>query len=81
MGVSLGVSLALLSACSGDGTSTGMEPDNGPGPMPLPPAPACTPASGGGGKTVSAPELLLTLKDRYEEAWLGSAAVADVNGD
>jgi len=25
--------------------------------------------------------LLLTLKDRYEEAWLGSAAVADLDGD
>jgi outer membrane protein assembly factor BamB len=30
---------------------------------------------------VAAPVLLLTLKDRYEEAWLGSAAVADLDGD
>jgi hypothetical protein len=31
--------------------------------------------------TVSAPRLLLTLKDRWEEAWLGSPAVADIDAD
>ncbi len=31
--------------------------------------------------TVEAPVLLLTLKDRWEEAWLGSPAVADIDND
>jgi len=44
-----------------------------------PPPATCTP--GGGSATVSAPTLLVTLKDRWEEAWLGSAAVADLDGD
>ena len=44
-----------------------------------PPAPTCEAA--GGGATVAAPELLVILKDRYEEAWLGSAAIADLDGD
>ena len=30
---------------------------------------------------VAAPVLLLTLKDRWEEAWLGSPAVADIDND
>ena len=30
---------------------------------------------------VQAPKLLLTLKDRGDEAWLGSPAVADLDGD
>lgn len=37
---------------------------------------------GRGGAAVAAePVLWLTLKDRWEEAWLGSAAVADLDGD
>lgn len=48
--------------------------------MPLPSTPSCTTAAGGGSAQVKTPTLLLTLKDRYEEAWLGSAAVADLNG-
>jgi outer membrane protein assembly factor BamB len=44
-----------------------------------PPPATCTPGSGSA--TVSAPTLLVTLKDRWEEAWLGSAAVADLDGD
>ena len=48
--------------------------------MPLPSTPSCTTAAGGGAAQVKTPTLLLTLKDRYEEAWLGSAAVADLNG-
>ncbi len=31
--------------------------------------------------TVEEPVLLLTLKDRWEEAWLGSPAVADIDND
>jgi hypothetical protein len=41
----------------------------------------CSAASGGGSSTVMAPVLVATLKDRYQEAWLGSPAVADLDGD
>ncbi|MCA9661041.1 MAG: hypothetical protein KC486_22050, partial [Myxococcales bacterium] len=41
--------------------------------------PACDPA--GGSDDVAAPELLLILADRWEEGWLGSPAVADLDGD
>lgn len=44
-----------------------------------PPPATCEPA--GGSDTVAAPELLVALADRYEEAWLGSPAVADLDGD
>src|SRR5690606_36112094 len=50
------------------------------GPLPIPP-PACSAAPGGGSTTVSAPSLVYTLADRWQEAWLGSPAVADLDGD
>jgi hypothetical protein len=50
------------------------------GPGTLPTAPTCQ-ASPSGTTTVAAPALLLTLKDRWEEAWLGSPAVADLDGN
>jgi hypothetical protein len=53
-----------------------MNPDGG---SQLPPIASCTPAAGGGSSMVSMPQLLLTLKDGYEEAWQGGAAVADLN--
>src|SRR5262245_26158697 len=68
--------MGLSAACSSDSSSG--NPDGGGAP--LPPAPSCMTAAGGSA-TVSAPELFWTLKDRYEEAWLGSAAVADLDGD
>lgn len=45
------------------------------------PKPSCEPASGGGSETVQAPELLATLYDSWHEGWLGSPAVADLDGD
>ena len=45
----------------------------------IPPPTSCP--SGGGPATAVEPTLMLTLKDRWEEAWLGSAAVADLDGD
>ncbi|MBL8634477.1 MAG: VCBS repeat-containing protein [Myxococcales bacterium] len=74
---------AIVSAagCTSESAQGNPLPDSGPGGMPLPQSPACAVASGGGKAQVSAPTLLLTLKDRYEEAWLGSAAVADLDGD
>ncbi len=44
------------------------------------PPPSCTPAKAGS-DVVAAPVLSLTLKDRWEEGWLGSPAVADLDGD
>lgn len=44
-----------------------------------PPPATCTPGSGS--DVVGEPTLLVTLKDRWEEAWLGSPAVADLDGD
>ncbi|MBI2394890.1 MAG: VCBS repeat-containing protein [Deltaproteobacteria bacterium] len=46
---------------------------------PPPPKPACE--AEGGSTAVAAPELSLTLKDRWEEGWLASPAVVDLDGD
>jgi hypothetical protein len=62
----------LLAACGGS------DGDDGPHPTP---APSCTAATGGGSTTVAAPNLVYTLADRYQEAWLGSPAVADLDGN
>lgn len=56
-------------------TSTGA---GGTGPIDLP-APACD--AEGGSAEVAEPELIATLFDRWHEAWLGSPAVADLDGD
>ena len=68
--------LVIACACSGGGTD-GMGGDDGPGPLP---APSCkrgpSPSA-----TVKPPELVYTLSDRWQEAWLGSPAVADLDGD
>jgi hypothetical protein len=50
------------------------------GPTNLPTAPTCKTLASGTA-TVAAPTLLLTLKDQGNEAWLGSPAVADLDGD
>lgn len=52
----------------------------GSGSVPLPPAPACAEAAVGSA-TVEAPVLRLSLADRWEEGWLASPAVADLDGD
>ena len=48
--------------------------------VPLP-SPTCEAVSGGGSPTVTEPQLLATLHDRWHEAWLGSPAVVDLDGD
>lgn len=45
------------------------------------PSPACKAAEGGGRSEVAAPARLATLFDRWHENWLGSPAVADLDGD
>jgi hypothetical protein len=69
----------------GTGSSSGSESADTGGSAPTggetsePPPPTCEAV--GGSATVAAPELLVTLKDRYEEAWLASPAIADLDGD
>jgi hypothetical protein len=45
------------------------------------PAAACTAAAGGGTAKVAAPVMKLALKNGGDEGWLGSPAVADLDGD
>ena len=65
---------ALAAGCSGD---PGDGDDGGPGPLP---APSCK-ADPSGSTAIAAPQLVSTLVDRWHEAWLGSPAVADLDGD
>ncbi|MBL9015782.1 MAG: VCBS repeat-containing protein [Myxococcales bacterium] len=71
--------LLLVVACAacGGGGSDVMGGDDGPGPLP---APSCQPAASGS-TAVAAPVLAYTLNDRWQEAWLASPAVADLDGD
>lgn len=57
-------------------TDTASPGDTTPPPLP---APSCEAA--GGTDNVAAPQLVATLFDRWHEAWLGSPAVADLDGD
>lgn len=63
------------------GTSESTDPTNMSNPTDTGEPPPATCTAGSGSATVSAPTLLVSLKDRWEEAWLGSAAVADLDGD
>jgi hypothetical protein len=45
------------------------------------PEASCEPADGGGSEEVAEPVLVQTLSDRWHEGWLGSPAVADLDGD
>ncbi|MCX5746440.1 MAG: FG-GAP-like repeat-containing protein [Proteobacteria bacterium] len=65
--------LGLLTFGCGDG--------GGPGPKDPAPLPSPSCAADGGTATVAAPTLAITLKDRFEEGWLGSPAVVDLDGD
>jgi hypothetical protein len=67
--------VVLLVACGG--TGGGDDDDDDPDPVP---PPSCAPASAGS-STIAAPVLAYTLADRFHEAWLGSPAVADLDGD
>jgi hypothetical protein len=68
-----------------DGSSRdGSQPDsaepNSDGSADLP-KPACDATKSGGSKNVNAPALVATLFDSWHESWLGSPAVADLDGD
>lgn len=68
-----------VSTPAGGSGGSGALPDGGTVPQAV--APACAKASGGGSATVAAPTLKLTLKDRWQESWLASPAVVDLDGD
>lgn len=80
-----GCALALLCACSTSaddegGGQTQAGDDAGETGGELPSAPACAPGQNPSAST-AAPQLHLTLARRWREAWLGSPAVADLDGD
>jgi len=72
------VVFASLAACGGGGGG-GDDMGGDDDPLPLP-TPSCAPAASGS-TTVAVPTLAYTLSDRWQEAWLGSPAVADLDGD
>ncbi len=75
---------AFAFACSGSSPSpTNSHPINTvpPGTNPVGALPAATCQDEGGTDIVSEPQLVATLFDRWHEAWLGSPAVADLDGD
>ncbi|HEX4419167.1 MAG TPA: VCBS repeat-containing protein [Kofleriaceae bacterium] len=69
---------AVLFGCGGKGAG-GDDDDGGGSPLPLP-SPACAAATTGSA-TVAAPQLAYTLQDRFQEAFLGSPSVADLDSD
>ncbi len=72
---------ALAAGCASNGPSpaTPVGGDAATDRTTPPTAPSCTAA--GGSAVVQAPVLRTTLVDRYQEGWLGSPAVADLDGD
>lgn len=68
--------LVVMAAISCGGGGDNDQPPGDAAPLP---SPVCEAA--GGSDTVTTPELLVTLFDRWHEAWLGSPAVADLDGD
>lgn len=82
----LSFGLLCLATCLA-GCDDGVDPptvDSGPPTLrdaALPPPPPAACESSGGAATAQAPTLVATLFDRWHEAWLGSPAVADLDGD
>jgi hypothetical protein len=74
----------LLPACSSDSSEgANAHPINTvpPGTDPVGALPAASCTTDGGSETVGKLTLTATLFDRWHEAWLGSPAVADLDGD
>ena len=67
------VGLCAATACTSGGG------DVGSGGVSPPTTPTCKAA--GGTSTVGKPSLVLRLADRWQEGWLGSPAVVDLDGD
>jgi hypothetical protein len=70
---------SVVVSCHGGSGSAAASTGAGTG-GPLPAAPSCK-AADNGSATVQKPTLLLKLADRYQEGWLSSPAVADLDGD
>lgn len=82
----LSFGLLCLATCLAGCDDGGVAPTSDSGPptlrdAALPPPPPATCESSGGAATAQAPTLVATLFDRWHEAWLGSPAVADLDGD
>lgn len=82
----LSFGLLCLATCLAGCDDGGVAPavDSGPPTLrdaALPPPPPAACESSGGAATAQAPALVATLFDRWHEAWLGSPAVADLDGD
>ncbi|MBN1654262.1 MAG: VCBS repeat-containing protein [Deltaproteobacteria bacterium] len=77
----LSVIVVIVSGCGDDKNNDGEQGNHGPDPGGSidPPAASCDVA--GDSQATATPELIATLFDRWHEAWLGSATVADINGD
>ncbi|HEY5957362.1 MAG TPA: VCBS repeat-containing protein [Polyangiaceae bacterium] len=74
----------FLTACLDDTTNATVAPSMNtvpPGSDPVKELPFASCTGEGGSEQVSAPQLIATLRDRWHEAWLGSPAVADLDGD
>jgi len=70
----LPLGVLLLSSCKGSTAP--------PSSHPIPqPDPTCLAAAGGGTRTTATPALEAALYDSWNESWLGSPAVADLDGD
>ena len=70
----------LVAACSTSKSGPSID-TVAPGTDPVQPLPAASCTSEGGAETLAKPTLIATLFDRWHEAWLGSPAVADLDGD
>jgi hypothetical protein len=73
----LAASLLVVGGGCGGSNGPGTLGDGG---LPLP-APSCEPASGGGSDQVGTPTLTHTIADRWQEGWLSSPAIADLDED
>lgn len=80
VGVNLVLASIALTGCGDDDGGEGGRVPVGGGSKPLPDAPSCT-AADSGSTEVAEPVLLHELQDDDESAWLGSPAVADLDGD
>jgi hypothetical protein len=79
-----GGATAQAGASVGGSAGKGAAPDAGAaGGEDIPPLPAvaCEAAVEGGSENVAAPVLVASLSNRWHEAWLGSPAIADLDGD
>ncbi len=79
---SMCIVVVLISACRNDSDFSGPgydEPKKGE-PI-VPPPPSCSEAETGSSGEVAAPKLRMTLPGSWDENWLASPSLVDINGD